>query len=261
MRRNDSLQPISNSSLNSMQSMRNILITGANGGLGRSVAREFLSKDFTDHIWLGVHSRRSVAEEIRDEFPGRVELLDLDVTNPLTWDNSVNTIIEKGGSIDVLVNNAGGHEDSLLATMSDDAWNRVIDMNLNGVFYGCRSVSKPMLAQRSGRIINIASLSALSAPLGQANYAAAKSGVVSLTRVLSRELARAGVTVNAICPGYIETEALSQMDDRARKAALGNVPMRRFGKPEEVSTAVRFLACSQASYITGSVIKIDGGIY
>jgi 3-oxoacyl-[acyl-carrier protein] reductase len=170
-------------------------------------------------------------------------------------------IIDKGGSIDVLVNNAGGHNDGLVATMSDDAWHRVIDLNLNGVFYGCRKVTKPMLSQRSGRIINISSLSALSAPLGQANYASAKSGVLSLTRVLSRELARAGVTVNAICPGYIETEALSEMDESSRKAALGNVPMRRFGTPEEVSSAVRFLACSQASYITGSVIKIDGGIY
>jgi 3-oxoacyl-[acyl-carrier protein] reductase len=241
--------------------MRNILITGANGGLGRSIACEFLNKDPDDYLWLGVRSRRDRVNEVADQFPDRVSVVKLDVADPSSWDSAVNMIIDKGGSIDVLVNNAGGHNDGLVATMSDDAWHRVIDLNLNGVFYGCRKVTKPMLSQRSGRIINISSLSALSAPLGQANYASAKSGVLSLTRVLSRELARAGVTVNAICPGYIETEALSEMDESSRKAALGNVPMRRFGTPEEVSSAVRFLACSQASYITGSVIKIDGGIY
>ena len=160
-----------------------------------------------------------------------------------------------------MVNNAGGHNDSLLALMSDDSWHKVIDLNLNGVFYGCRSVSKLMVSQRFGRIINIASLSALSAPLGQANYASAKAGVVSLSRVLSKELARAGVTVNAVCPGYIDTEALSEMDENARKSAVKQIPMRRFGKPKEVSSAVRFLACPEAAYITGSVIKIDGGIY
>lgn len=241
--------------------MRNILITGANGGIGRSIACEFLNKDPDDYLWLGVRSRRDRVNEVADQFPDRVSVVKLDVADPSSWDSAVNMIIDKGGSIDVLVNNAGGHNDGLVATMSDDAWHRVIDLNLNGVFYGCRKVTKPMLSQRSGRIINISSLSALSAPLGQANYASAKSGVLSLTRVLSRELARAGVTVNAICPGYIETEALSEMDESSRKAALGNVPMRRFGTPEEVSSAVRFLACSQASYITGSVIKIDGGIY
>ncbi len=241
--------------------MRNILITGSNGGLGRSIASQFLDKDPDDHLWLGVHSRRDHLAEIADAFPRRVSIINLDVTDPESWDGAAKLIMEEGGSIDVLINNAGCHDDALLATMSDDSWHHVLDLNLNGVFYGCRAVTKPMISQREGRIINISSLSALSAPLGQANYASAKSGVLSLTRVLSKELARAGVTVNAICPGYIETEALAGMDEGSRKAALRNVPMRRFGSPEEVSAAVRFLACSNASYITGSVIKIDGGIY
>lgn len=241
--------------------MRNILITGANGGLGQSIAREFLSSDPDDRIWLAVHSNRGIADMVREEFPDRVEVIVLDVSDPRSWDEAIITVLENGGSIDVLVNNAGGHNDGLLATMDNDAWQQVIDLNLNGVFYGCRSVSKPMLSQRSGRIVNISSLSALSAPLGQANYASAKSGVLALTRVLSKELARAGITVNAICPGYIETDALSQMNEGARKSALANIPMRRFGQPDEVSVAVRFLACPRASYITGSVIKIDGGIY
>ncbi len=244
-----------------INNMRNILVTGANGGIGRAIACEFLEKDKEDHLWLGVHSSRDQAEQIASMFPGRVSVITLDVTDPESWDSVMEAVLKKSQSIDVLVNNAGAHEDSLVATMSDDTWHRVIDLNLNGVFYGCRKAAKPMLSQRSGRIINIASLSAINAPIGQANYASAKSGVLSLTRVLAKELARVGVTVNAVCPGYIETEAITGMNDVSRKAALANVPMRRFGTPEEVSAAVRFLACSKASYITGSVIKIDGGIY
>jgi 3-oxoacyl-[acyl-carrier protein] reductase len=118
-----------------------------------------------------------------------------------------------------------------------------------------------MISQREGRIINIASLSALLAPAGQTNYAAAKAGVVALTQSLAKEVARLGITVNAICPGYIETEALAGLSADERKTALGRVPMRRFGHPEEVAVAVRFLACREAAYITGSIIKVDGGIF
>lgn len=241
--------------------MRNILVTGANGDIGHAISCEFLKNDKEDHLWLGIHSAREQADQLAAMFPDRASVIPLDVTDPESWDSAIETVIQKSNSIDVLVNNAGAHEDALLATMSDDVWHRVIDLNLNGVFYGCRNAAKPMLSQRNGRIINIASLSALSSPLGQANYAAAKSGVLSLTGVLAKELARGGVTVNAVCPGYIETDAIAGMDESARKAALANIPMRRFGTPEEVSVAVRFLACPEASYITGSIIKIDGGIY
>ena len=211
-------------------------------------------------MWLGVRSNRLEAEALASENAGRCALVDLDVTDRGAWDMAVEKIVAEGGSLDVLVNNAGHHCDGLLATMGDEDWESVLGSNLGGTFNGCRAVVKTMLGQRGGRIVNVASLSALMAPLGQTNYAAAKAGVVGLTQSLAKEVARAGITVNAICPGYIETEALGGMDAEQRKAAARGIPMRRFGKPEEVAAAVVFLACPEASYITGSVLKIDGGI-
>jgi 3-oxoacyl-[acyl-carrier protein] reductase len=173
----------------------------------------------------------------------------------------VEQIIASDGRLDVLVNNAGGHEDAILAMMPVEKWRRVIEANLDGVFYGCQAVLPTMVGQRQGRIINVASVSAWLAPAGQTNYAAAKAGVLALTQSLAKEVARIGITVNAVCPGYIETESLSAMDAEQRKAAQAQIPMRRFGRPEEVAQAVRFLACPDAGYITGSALKIDGGIF
>jgi 3-oxoacyl-[acyl-carrier protein] reductase len=162
--------------------------------------------------------------------------------------------------LDVLINNAGGNEDGLLATMSRDSWERVLANNLDGTFRGCQAVLPTMIAQRHGRIINVASLSALLAPAGQANYAAAKAGIVALTRSLAKEVARIGITVNAVCPGYIESKSTDAMPEESKSAARSRIPMRRFGRPEEVAAVVRFLACSEASYVTGSVLTIDGGV-
>jgi 3-oxoacyl-[acyl-carrier protein] reductase len=139
-------------------------------------------------------------------------------------------------------------------------WDGVVRTNLDGAFHGCQAVLPTMISQRSGRIINISSLSALLAPAGQTNYAAAKAGLIGLTQSLAKEVARINITVNAVCPGFIETEALAGLGPDERKAAQARIPMRRFGKAEEVAAAVRFLACPEASYITGSILKIDGGI-
>jgi 3-oxoacyl-[acyl-carrier protein] reductase len=241
-------------------STRVILVTGANGRLGQAIAEAFSTESPDNFVWLGVHTRRDHADALAQRHPHQAACLNLDVTQPAAWKEAVAHILTRHQRLDVLVNNAGFHEDSLLATMTLESWQRVLDANLHGVFHGCQAVLPTMIGQRHGRIINIASLSALLAPPGQANYAAAKAGVVALTQSLAKEVARIGITVNAICPGYIETEALAGLTDEERRAIVARVPMRRLGAPAEVAAAVRFLACSDAGYITGSALTIDGGI-
>ena len=241
--------------------MRTILVTGANGGLGQAIARTFLSEIPDNFIWLGVHSRRDAAEKLAQEFAGRCSCVALDVTQPDSWKSALSEIESKHHRLDVLVNNAGKHRDGLLATMTPGAWQEILSANLDAVFHGCQAVLPMMISQRNGRIVNVASLSALLAPAGQANYAAAKAGVVALTQSLAKEVARIGITVNVVCPGYVETEALAGISAEEKKALAAKIPMRRFARPEEIAVAIRFLACPEASYITGSTLKIDGGIF
>jgi 3-oxoacyl-[acyl-carrier protein] reductase len=241
-------------------STRIILVTGANGEMGCAITRAFLDESPDNLIYLGVHNRRERAELCAAGALGRCRVLSLEVCDPASWKKAVAAILSAHARLDVLVNNAGAHSDCLLGMMTPDSWRQVLAVNLDGVFHGCQAVLPPMVSQRAGRIINIASLSALLAPAGQTNYAAAKAGVLAFTQSLAKEVARLGITVNAVCPGYIETEAIAGMNDTARKQALQSVPMRRFGRPEEVAATVRFLACADAGYLTGSAIKIDGGI-
>jgi 3-oxoacyl-[acyl-carrier protein] reductase len=240
---------------------RIILVTGANGGLGQAIARAFLDESPNNSVWLGVHKRRDAADALAADAVDRCFVTTLDVRQAESWRAAIEQILARHQRIDVLVNNAGRHEDGLLATMPESAWSGVLATNLDATFHGCQAVMTPMISQRGGRIVNIASLSALLAPAGQTNYAAAKAGVVALTQSLAKEVARMNITVNAVCPGYVETEALAGMNAEERKGAQSRIPMRRFGRPGEIAAAVRFLACADASYITGSVLKVDGGIF
>ncbi|MDB6071635.1 MAG: 3-oxoacyl-(acyl-carrier-protein) reductase, partial [Verrucomicrobiales bacterium] len=225
-----------------------------------ATAQAFLDSDPQSTVFLGCRENRAAAQTLADGHPDRVHLLTLDVTDPNSWENAVARILERTGRIDILVNNAGNHQDSLLATMPLESWHSVIASNLTGTFLGCRAVLKPMMSQRFGRIINISSLSALLAPAGQTNYAAAKAGVLALTQSLAKETARSGITVNALCPGYIKTDALGS--DPATFAELAKrIPARRLGLPEEIAATILHLASPAAAYLTGSTIKIDGGIF
>ena len=241
-------------------SARVILITGANGGLGQAIVRTFLAEAPGNFVYMGVRQNRHEANILTREFSGRCDCVDLNVTQPGCWEEVIGLIIARHQRLDVLVNNAGSQADHLLAVMPLEDWESVLATNLDSVFHGCRAVLPPMIAQRSGRIVNVASLSAIFAPPGQTNYAAAKAGVVALTQSLAKEVARMNITVNAVCPGFVETQALAALKPEERQAAQSKIPMRRFGRPEEVAAAIRFLACPEASYITGSVLKVDGGI-
>jgi 3-oxoacyl-[acyl-carrier protein] reductase len=242
-------------------SHRVILITGANGSIGLATAQAFLAENSDNSIWLAVHQHHEQADALARKYPERCRCITLDVTSPEAWKKAVTEILAAEKQIDVLVNNAGAHRDMLLGVMPQDAWDQILSTNLDSVFHGSQAVLPVMISQRSGRIVNIASLSALLAPAGQTNYAAAKAGVVALTQSLAKEVARLGITVNAICPGYIETDSLAHWNAEERKAAQSRIPMRRFGKPSEVAAAIRFLACDEAAYITGSILKIDGGVF
>lgn len=236
---------------------RNILITGANGALGLAIAEKFLAQEEDSMVFMGVRERRERAEELAARFPRRTRLISLEITDPAAWTMAVEQI----GEVGVLVNNAGFHDDALLANMKLEQWQRVLNANLNAVFLGCQAVLPGMMRQRGGRILNIASLSALSPPAGQTNYAAAKAGVVGLTKSLAKETARMGITVNALCPGYIEGGLPPEWSEEQLKALKMQLPMRRFARPAEVAAAVFFLASPDASYITGSSLKIDGGLF
>src|SRR5579862_4073331 len=222
--------------------MRVILITGANGGLGQAIARTFLSESPDNFVWLGVFVRRENADKLAAEFSNRCRCLELDVTQPDSWKAAVDRILVEHKRIDVLVNNAGKHHDGLLATMPLNTWDSVIKINLDATFYGCQAVMTTMVSQRSGRIINISSLSAILPPPGQTNYAAAKAGVVALTQSLAKEVARLNITVNAICPGYLETEVFTNLPEAQLEEIRRRIPMRRLGRPEEVAAVVFFLA-------------------
>jgi 3-oxoacyl-[acyl-carrier protein] reductase len=235
---------------------RNILITGANGALGLAIGEYFLSHEPDAIIHLGVRERRDRAESLVERSAGRARLVTLEITDPEAWKAAITQI----GTLDVLVNNAGFHDDALLANMKPDQWSRVLEGNLSSVFHGCQAALSVMMRQRGGRIVNIASLSAVHPPAGQTNYAAAKAGVVGLTKSLAKESARMGITVNAVLPGYIEGGLPPEWSEEHLKGLKMQLPMRRFARPAEVAAAVFFLASPDASYITGTALPIDGGM-
>jgi 3-oxoacyl-[acyl-carrier protein] reductase len=239
---------------------RRILITGANGTLGHAIAQEFLQRDPHCRVFLGVRENRERAAALEQQHPDRAFLCPLEITQADSWAAALAQIESAAGPLSILVNNAGYHDDALLATMTAAQWAGVIDANLSAVFLGCQAALPPMMRQRWGRIINISSLSALHSPAGQTNYAAAKAGVLGLTQSLAKETARMGITVNAVCPGHIEGALPAGWPEDQIQAARRAAPMRRFARPEEIAAPVLFLASPEASYITGISLKVDGGL-
>lgn len=232
------------------------LVTGGSRGIGASISRELAKAGAK--VALNYRAGQEAADEVAGEIGGLA--VRADVSKP----EEVQALIERVegglGDIDALVNNAGVTRDTLIARMTDDDWQTVIDTNLRGTFNTSRAVSRKMLRRRAGSIVNLSSVVGVHGNPGQANYAASKAGIIGLTKALARELGSRGVRVNAIAPGYISTELTDVLNDEQRGLILQNTPLGRLGEPEDVARAVRFLCSDEAAFITGEVLLVDGGL-
>jgi 3-oxoacyl-[acyl-carrier protein] reductase len=235
------------------------LVTGASRGIGRAVAIALAAAG--DHVLINFRSRLTEAEEtltLIQHAGGSGELCPFDVADATASEQAVAGILQKHKRIDVLVNNAGIRHDSLLVFMTPEQWTQVIATNLNSFFNVTKPVAKQMAMQRKGRIVSIASTAGQTGVEGQTNYSAAKAGLIGASKALAREVAKRGVTVNVLAPGFIETEMTEGLP---REQILAQIPTGRLGKPEDVAAAAVFLCSDSASYITGSVLNINGGVY
>jgi 3-oxoacyl-[acyl-carrier protein] reductase len=237
------------------------LITGASRGIGRACAIKMA--ELGADVAVNYSSNRALAEEVVKQIlnMGRKAVaIQADVSKQKEAENMVKRTIEALGSLDILVNNAGVTRDALLIRMKEEEWSRVLDTNLNSVFYTTKAASKYMMKKRQGRIINISSVVGVAGNAGQANYAASKAGIIGFSKSIAKELAQRNVLVNVIAPGFIETDMTDVLNEQQRDAILSAIPLRRYGKPMDVAKAAAFLASDESSYLTGQVIYVDGGM-
>jgi 3-oxoacyl-[acyl-carrier protein] reductase len=228
------------------------LVTGGSRGIGAAIARELAAAGAD--VVVGFRSGKGEAETVASEVGGRAVQADVSSAGEAA------ALVEAAGEVEILVNNAGLTRDGLLARMSDDDWREVLETNLSSVFYTCRAVTRSMLKRRAGAIVNVSSIVGLRGNWGQTNYAASKAGIIGFTKSLARELGSRGVRANVVAPGYVDTRLTDVLPEEAKRLMLENTPLGRFGEPQDVARAVRFLCSDEASFITGEVMLVDGGL-
>ena len=237
------------------------LVTGAGRGIGRAIAIGFAEEGAEVIInYNGSEERAKEVKQTIEENGGKASIYKCNVSDFAACEAMIKDIVKEYGHLDILVNNAGITKDGLLMKMSEEDFDKVLDTNLKGTFHTIRAALRQMIRQRSGRIINMASVVGVSGNAGQANYAASKAGVIGLTKTAAREVASRGITVNAVAPGFIETDMTEVLPEKIKEASAAQIPLGKFGKAEDVANAVAFLASEDAGYITGQVLHVDGGM-
>lgn len=231
---------------------KSALVTGASKGIGRAIASELSRAGAA--VVVGYRSGQEEAESLATELGGRA--IQADVSDV----HEAKRLVEEAGDLDILVNNAGLTRDGVLARMSDEDWRVVLETNLSSIFYTCRAVTRSMMRKRAGSIVNVSSIVGVHGNWGQTNYAASKAGIIGFTKSLARELGSRNVRANVVAPGYIRTQLTDVLPEEATEAMLGNTPLGRLGEPADVAGAVRFLCSDEASFITGEVLLVDGGL-
>jgi 3-oxoacyl-[acyl-carrier protein] reductase len=237
------------------------LVTGASRGIGRAIALGLAGEGAT--VFVGARDEAKLAEVVTQitDAGGKAVAVALDVADRASLDAALARILDAHGRLDHLVNNAGITRDNLLLRMKKEEWDSVIATNLTGTYLCTQAVLKPMLKQRSGRIVNVTSVVGLTGNAGQANYAASKAGIVGFTKAVAREVASRSITVNAVAPGFIDTDMTAAMNDKAKESLIASIPLGRVGRPEDIAHAVAFLVSDAAAYITGQVLGVDGGFH